>query len=64
MLFVVMVNVDREHPDRVAEPPATVFRLTHFVTVSPSIMLFVVKGSANMVYAMIIVVKTVTVIGH
>ena len=50
-----MVDVNREHPDQVAEPPATV--LCH----KDWSILFVVKGSANVVYASIIVVKTVIV---
>ena len=55
MLFVVMVDVNPEHLDRVVEPPVTA--LCH----KDWIILFVVKGRANMVYAMIIVIKTVTV---
>ena len=55
ILFVVMVDVNREHPVRVAEPPATV--LCH----KDWNILFVVKGSANVVYAGIFAVKTVTV---
>ena len=58
MLFVVMVDANRDPPDRVAEPPATV--LCH----QDWIMLFVVKGSANVVYAGIIVAKTVIVFHH
>ena len=55
MLFVVMVNVNRVTPDRVADKPATV--LSH----KDWIILFVVKGSVNVVYAWIIAVKKVTV---
>ena len=55
MLFVVMVDANRDPPDRVAEPPATV--LCH----QDWIMLFVVKGSAKVVNTKTIVVKTVTV---
>ena len=58
ILFVVMVDVNREHPVRVAEPPATV--LSEMIWIHR--MLFVVKGSANVVYAVIIVVKIVTVL--
>ena len=57
MLFVVMVDANREHPDRFAESPTTVLSGTSWIHRMP----FVVKGSANKVHAMIIVVKTVTV---
>ena len=57
MLFVVMDGVNREHPGRAAEPPATVLSGTSWIHRMP----FVVKGSANVVYAVIIVVKIVTV---
>ena len=55
---VMMVHVNQEHPDRIAESPAIV--LCH----QDWIMLFVVKGSANVVYAGIIVAKTVIVFHH
>ena len=51
-----MVDVNRVTPDRVADKPATV--LSH----KDWIILFVVKGSANVVSAKIIAVKTVTVL--
>ena len=55
---VVMVNVNQEPPDRFAESPVTVLSETIWFHRMP----FVVTGSANAVYAMIIVVKTVTVL--
>ena len=51
-----MVDVNQEHPDRNAEPPATVFGHQDWI------MVFVVVGSANVVYFAIIVVKIVTVL--
>ena len=55
MLFVVMVDVNREPPDLVAEPPATV--LSH----QDWIIRFVVMGSVNGASTKIIVVKIVIV---
>ena len=51
-----MVNVNQEPPDRFAESPVTVLCQKDWITG------FVVMESANAVYAMIIVVKTVTVL--
>ena len=52
----MMVNVNQEPPDRFAESPVTVLCQKDWITG------FVVMESANAVYAMIIVVKTVTVL--
>ena len=54
MLFVVRVNVNREPLDRVVDKRLIVLSETIWIHRMP----FVVKGSANVVYAMIIVVKT------